>query len=106
MSALLKIPQRQDSIELAAFRFLGTGTSKRTSSRSGSTLPLSFGSPLFFAFPILLLSQRYVPEYHNLLCDGNTYVPGTPIQRLVGGAVSPLQIVGALFATGRGLHAL
>ena len=110
--------QQQDDLELAASRFLGTGTPFFQFYTDFVALydAVSFGHPLFAALLLPPLAQRYAPDYRKLLYDETAHVLGTvrtPVERVVGGAVGSFlwpaeqtpQVVGALLSLLVGRHA-
>ena len=103
--------QQQDDLELAASRFLGTGTPFFQFYTDFVALydAISFGHPLFAALLLPPLAQRYPPDYRKLLYDDTAHVLGTvrtPVERVVGGAAGPFlwpaeqapEVVGALLS--------
>ena len=83
--------QQQDDLELAAGRFLGTGTPFFQFYTDFVALydAVSFGHSLFAALLLPPLAQRYAPDYRKLLYDETAHVLGTvrtPIERVVGEA--------------------
>jgi RNA polymerase II-associated protein 1 len=98
----------QDSLELAAARFLGTGTPFFQFYTDFVTLydGASFGHQLFAELLLPPLAQHYAPDYRKLLYDDIAHVLGTvrtPVERVIGGAVGTFlwpaeqvqQVVGA-----------
>ncbi|KAI0292198.1 hypothetical protein B0F90DRAFT_1941691 [Multifurca ochricompacta] len=81
----------QDNLELAAARFLGSGTPFYQFYTDFVALydAISFGHPLFSALLLPPLSQNYAPDYRKLLYDDTAHVLGTvrtPVERVIGGA--------------------
>ncbi|KAI0251104.1 hypothetical protein BJV78DRAFT_1282814 [Lactifluus subvellereus] len=98
----------QDDLELAAARFLGTGTPFFQFYTDFVTLydGISFGHQLFSELLLPPLAQRYAPDYRKLLYDDTAHVLGTvrtPVERVIGGAAGTFlwpaepapQVVGA-----------
>ncbi|KAF8271748.1 hypothetical protein EI94DRAFT_519098 [Lactarius quietus] len=86
--------QQQDDLELAASRFLGSGTPFFQFYTDFVALydAISFGHPLFAALLLPPLAQRYAPDYRKLLYDETAHVLGTvrtPVERVIGGAAGP-----------------
>jgi len=83
--------EEQDSLELAAARFLGPGTPFFQFYTDFVTLydATSFGHPLFAALLLPPLEQRYASDYRKLLYDDTAHVLGTvrtPPERVIGEA--------------------
>ncbi len=79
----------QDDLEVAAARFLGSGTPFFQFYTDFVTLydATSFGHPLFAALLLPPLAQRYAPDYRRLLYDDTAHVLGTvrtPAERVIG----------------------
>jgi hypothetical protein len=101
----------QDNLELAAARFLGSGTPFFQFYTDFVTLydATSFGHPLFAALLLPPLAQRYAPDYRKLLYGDTAHALGTvrtPAERVIGEATGAFlwpaeqvpQIVGAMLS--------